>query len=158
MQDGAVVFACANPLPEIWPWDAHEAGARVVATGRSDFPNQINNSLGFPGIFRGVLDVRARKITSGMCLEAAFELARLAEEKGLSESHIIPSMDEWDVYPREAAAVAMKAIEEGVARLKMSRDEVYRRSLNIIERARSVTHLLMKGGYIQPPPALDKRE
>ena len=78
MAADAIVFACANPVPEIWPWDATEAGARIVATGRSDFPNQVNNSLGFPGIFRGVLDVRARSITDEMALAAADVLAGYA--------------------------------------------------------------------------------
>lgn len=74
MAAGAIVFACANPVPEIWPWEAKEAGARIVATGRSDFPNQVNNSLGFPGIFRGALDVRAKTITDEMALAASHEL------------------------------------------------------------------------------------
>jgi len=73
MADDAVIFACANPVPEIWPWEAKEAGARIVATGRSDFPNQVNNSLGFPGIFRGTLDVRAKTITDEMCIAAALK-------------------------------------------------------------------------------------
>ena len=77
MANDAIIFACANPIPEIWPWDAEDAGARVVATGRSDFPNQVNNSLGFPGIFRGVLDVKAKTITDDMCIAAATELAEL---------------------------------------------------------------------------------
>jgi malate dehydrogenase (oxaloacetate-decarboxylating) len=72
MTPGAIVFACANPTPEIWPWEAKEAGAMVVATGRSDFPNQVNNSLGFPGIFRGTLDVQAKNITDEMCIAAAW--------------------------------------------------------------------------------------
>jgi len=80
MADDAVVFACANPVPEIWPWEAQEAGARVIATGRSDFPNQVNNSLGFPGIFRGALDVRARTITDEMCFAAAEALAHPAAQ------------------------------------------------------------------------------
>ena len=75
MAKDAIVFACANPVPEIWPWEAKEAGAAVVATGRSDFPNQVNNSLGFPGIFRGTLDVRARTITDEMCFAAAQAMA-----------------------------------------------------------------------------------
>ena len=79
------IFACANPIPEIWPWDAQEAGARIVATGRSDFPNQVNNSLGFPGIFRGVLDVKAKTVTDDMCIAAAQELANYAEERGINE-------------------------------------------------------------------------
>src|SRR5271157_2736914 len=115
MAKDAVVFACANPIPEMWPWDATEAGVAVFATGRCDFPNQVNNSLGFPGIFRGTLDVRAKTITDEMCIAAAIELARVAEEKGLSCDYIMPSMDEVDVFAREAAAVAMKAIEQGIA-------------------------------------------
>src|SRR5512135_3190978 len=99
MAKDAIVFACANPLPEIWPWDAKEAGAAIVATGRSDFPNQVNNSLGFPGIFRGTLDVRARTITEGMALAAARELARCAEERGIHQENIVPRMDEWTVFP-----------------------------------------------------------
>ena len=75
MAKDAVVFSCANPVPEIWPWEAKAAGAAVVATGRSDFDNQVNNSLGFPGIFRGTLDVRARTITDDMCFAAATALA-----------------------------------------------------------------------------------
>ena len=86
MANRAIVFACANPVPEIWPWEAKEAGARVVATGRSDFPNQVNNSLAFPAVFRGALDVQASSLTDEMLLAAAYELARCAEEKGLDLS------------------------------------------------------------------------
>jgi len=108
MGKDSIVFACANPVPEIWPWEALEAGARIVATGRSDFPNQVNNSLGFPGIFRGTLDVRARTITDEMCFAAATALAEHVGDR-LDEEHILPTMDDWEVFPREAAAVAMKA-------------------------------------------------
>ncbi|MCX7707309.1 MAG: NADP-dependent malic enzyme, partial [Anaerolineae bacterium] len=80
MAEDAIVFACANPVPEIWPWEAEAAGARIVATGRSDFPNQVNNSLGFPGIFRGALDVRARTINEEMKVAAARALAALTRE------------------------------------------------------------------------------
>ena len=83
MATDPIVFVCANPIPEMWPWDAKEAGAAVVATGRTDFPNQVNNSIGFPGIFRGTLDVRAKTITDEMCIAAAEELAKVAEDKGL---------------------------------------------------------------------------
>ena len=86
MAKDAIVFACANPVPEIWPWEAKAAGARIVATGRSDFPNQVNNSLGFPGIFRGALDVRARTITDEMCLAAAEALAGAAPDGGMNPS------------------------------------------------------------------------
>ena len=120
MADNAIVFACANPMPEIMPWEAKEAGARIVATGRSDFENQVNNSLGFPAVFRGALDVRATCITDEMCIAAADAIASYAEEKGISEDYIIPKMEEREMYVREAVAVGMKAIEQGVAEKKMS--------------------------------------
>jgi malate dehydrogenase (oxaloacetate-decarboxylating) len=153
MATDAIVFPVANPVPEIWPWEAHEAGARIVATGRSDFPNQVNNSLGFPGIFRGVLDVRASTITDEMCIAAARELAKTAEDKGLREDYIVPTMSEWEVYPREATAVALKAIEQGVALVKKSRQEIYEEAERIIRRAREETKFLMDGKFIPPAPA-----
>ena len=156
MATDAIVFACANPIPEIWPWDAQEAGARIVATGRSDFPNQVNNSLGFPGIFRGVLDVKAKTITDDMCIAAAQELANYAEERGISEKDILPRMDEWEVFPREAVACALKSIEQGVARVKPSRQELYERASAIIRNARESTELLMKHGLIKQPPSETK--
>jgi malate dehydrogenase (oxaloacetate-decarboxylating) len=152
MADDSILFVIANPVPEIWPWEAAEAGARVIATGRSDFPNQVNNSLGFPGIFRGTLDVRARTITDEMCIAAAEELARVAEERGLDETHIVPAMDELDVFAREAAAVGMKAIEQGIARVQKSRKELFEGALHLIRRAREETKFLMQDGFIRPPP------
>ncbi len=152
MANDAIVFATANPIPEIWPWEAEEGGARIIATGRSDFPNQVNNSLGFPGIFRGALDVRARTITDEMCIAAAHAIADTAEDHGLSETYIVPSMDDPDVFVREAVAVGMKAIETGIARVTMSREELERRARTAIERARGQTKLLMDQGYIQNPP------
>jgi malate dehydrogenase (oxaloacetate-decarboxylating) len=153
MNEDAVVFACANPIPEIWPWEAKEAGARIVATGRSDFPNQVNNSLGFPAIFRGALDVRAKTITDEMCIAAAEELAYYAEEKGLlSEDYLIPTMDEWEVYPREAAAVGVKAVEQGVARINLSKEELLENAEKLISLAREQTKLLMEEGIIPPAP------
>ncbi len=149
MAKDAIVFACANPIPEIWPWEAKEAGAAVVATGRSDFPNQVNNSLGFPGIFRGTLDVRAKTITDEMCVAAAEELANMAEEKGLDPDYILPNMDEWEVFPREAAAVAVKAIEQGIARKTMTFDEEFENAAKIIRRSRDITQMMMKEGYIE---------
>jgi malate dehydrogenase (oxaloacetate-decarboxylating) len=150
MAKEAIVFVCANPVPEIWPWEAKEAGARIVATGRSDFPNQVNNSLGFPAIFRGTLDVMATTITDEMCIAAAMELAKCAEDKGLRDDYLIPTMDEWEVYPREAVAVGMKAIEQGVARLKMSREELLKKSSEIIRDARGSVDVLMQEGFIKP--------
>jgi len=156
MANDAVIFACANPIPEIWPWEAEEAGARIVATGRNDFPNQVNNSLGFPGIFRGVLDVKAKTITDDMCIAAAIELAGFAEERGMHERDILPRMEEWEVFPREAVACALKSIEQGVARVKLSRQELYERASAIIKNARESTALLMKHGSIKPAPPEEK--
>jgi len=156
MADNAVLFACANPVPEIWPWEAEAAGARIVATGRSDFPNQVNNSLGFPAIFRGVLDVKAKTVTDDMCIAAAQELAKFAEERGMHEKDILPRMEEWEVFPREAVACALKSIEQGVARIKLSREELYERASAIIQNARKSTELLMKHDLIKPPPPEDK--
>lgn len=152
MQNDSIIFACANPLPEIWPWDALEAGARIVATGRSDFPNQINNSLVFPGVFRGVLDVRSTKITDEMCIAAAFEIAKVAEDKGINEKYIVPTMDEWEVFIREAVVVGMKAIEQGHARTKRSKQELQDMSRKTIKRSRDIVQTLMKEKHIQPAP------
>jgi malate dehydrogenase (oxaloacetate-decarboxylating) len=152
MAKDAIIFACANPVPEIWPWEARAAGARIVATGRSDFPNQVNNSLGFPAIFRGVLDVAARTITDEMCITAAAELARCAEERGLSEEYILPRMDEWEIFPRQAAAVGMKAIEQGVARVVMTKDELLAKASRIIRQAQAETKALMEKGLIPSAP------
>ncbi|MCL4488135.1 MAG: NADP-dependent malic enzyme [Chloroflexi bacterium] len=148
MAKDAILFACANPIPEIWPWDAKEAGAAVVATGRSDFPNQVNNSLGFPGIFRGTLDVRAKTITDEMCIAAATAMAGMAEEKGLSQDYIMPLMDEWEVFPREAVAVAMKAQEQGIARIALTAEEELKQASAIIKRSRNLTDSMMKEGFI----------
>ncbi|NLS75997.1 MAG: NADP-dependent malic enzyme [Chloroflexi bacterium] len=152
MASDAIVFPCANPIPEIWPWDAKEAGARIVGTGRSDFPNQLNNSLGFPGIFRGALDVRATTITDEMCLAAAAELAQCAEDRGINDDDIAPRMDEWEVFPREAVAVGMKAQEQGIARIQMSREDLYNQASAIIKNAREMADMLMREGIIAMPP------
>jgi len=153
MAEDAIIFPCANPIPEIWPWEAKEAGARIVGTGRSDFPNQVNNSLGFPGIFRGVLDVRATTITDEMAIAAARELALCAEERGLDDDHILPTMDDWEVFPREATAVGMKAQEQGVARLTMSRGDLLSKAKATIRQAQDMVHFLMDKELIPPVPA-----
>lgn len=152
MAKDAIIFACANPIPEIWPWEAKEAGAKIVATGRSDFPNQVNNSIGFPGIFRGTLDVKARTITDEMCIAAAYELAKCAEDRGISEDNIAPTMAEWEVFIREAVTVGLKAIEQGVAREKPSREELTKRAEKMIKESRETLDLLMKTGKIPPAP------
>ncbi|GJQ36004.1 MAG: malate dehydrogenase [Anaerolineaceae bacterium] len=151
MAKDAIVFACANPVPEIWPWEAKEAGAAVIATGRSDFPNQVNNSLGFPGIFRGTLDVRARTITDEMCFAAAQAMANHVGDR-LAPDFILPDMDDWEVFPKEAAAVAMKAIEQGLARIECTYDEEFERASKIIKRSRSMTKRMMEEGFIAEPP------
>jgi malate dehydrogenase (oxaloacetate-decarboxylating) len=138
MNKHSIVFLEANPIPEMWPWEAEEAGAEIVATGRSDFPNQVNNSLFFPAVFRGVLEVRAKTVTDTMTRAGAVELAKAAEDKGLSRHYIIPTMEEWEVYPRVAAAIGAQAVEEGAARLKLSKDEVYGRSKARIQRCREI--------------------
>ena len=122
MAENAIVFALANPTPEITPEEARKGGARIVATGRSDYPNQVNNSLGFPAIFRGMLDVRATVINVKMMLAAAEAIATCAAEKGLTPDYIIPSMDEAHLYPREAVAVAEAAMASGVARVTVDVD------------------------------------
>jgi malate dehydrogenase (oxaloacetate-decarboxylating) len=152
MAKDPILFCCANPIPEMWPWDAMENGAKVFATGRSDFPNQVNNSLGFPGIFRGTLDVMARTITDEMCIAAADELAKLAGEKGLRPDYIVPTMDDWEVFPREAAAVGMKAIEQGIARRNLTRKQIYDEAMEKIKAARDLTKLMMEKGVIPKAP------
>ena len=152
MAKDAILFACANPIPEIWPWEAKEAGIRIMATGRSDFPNQVNNSIGFPGIFRGTLDVKAKTITDEMCIAAAYELAQCAEDRGISEDNIIPTMGEQEVFIREAIAVGIKAIEQGVARETPSLEELTKQAEKMITEAREATALLMKSGLIPPVP------
>ena len=148
MAKDAIIFACANPIPEIYPWDAKEAGAKVVATGRSDFPNQVNNSLCFPAIFRGTLDVMATTITDEMCIASAVELAKCAEDKGLRNDYLLPTMDERGVFPRQAVAVGMKAIEQKVARVKMTKEQLFEKSSAIIDRARKEVDVMMKNGLI----------
>ncbi len=152
MAANSIVFPCSNPVPEIWPWEAKEAGARIVGTGRSDFPNQLNNSLGFPAIFRGALDVRARTITDEMCLAAAEALAALGEEKGLDDDHIVPDMEEETLYPREAVAVGLKAIEQGLARVELTGEELYTLADERIRNARAMINAMMDEGAIAPVP------
>ena len=117
MAKDAIVFAMANPTPEIMPDEAKAAGARIVATGRSDFPNQVNNCLGFPGIFKGALKVRASQINEEMKLAAAYALASLISEEELNENNIIANAFDPRVVERESEAVAKAAVESGVARI-----------------------------------------
>jgi malate dehydrogenase (oxaloacetate-decarboxylating) len=152
MAPKAIVFACANPVPEIWPHAAKEEGAYIVATGRGDFPNQVNNSVCFPGLLKGALLVRARKVSDGMAIRCAHSIADFAEKRGISEIDITARMDESEVFAIEAADVAMKAIEEGVARVTMSWEAVYEKAKADIAASRALTDDLMKLGHIATPP------
>jgi malate dehydrogenase (oxaloacetate-decarboxylating) len=146
----AIVFACANPVPEIWPTAAREAGAAVVATGRSDFPNQVNNSLVFPGMFRGVLDVRATKITDRMMLAAMHELAAAAEPGGLSADRILPPMSDRELPIRLAVATGLEAQHEGVAMRQLTGEAIRAQAARIIERTRATLDLLRRERLIAP--------
>lgn len=146
-----IVFACANPVPEIYPYAAKEAGAHIVATGRGDFPNQVNNSLGFPGILKGALLVRARKITDEMAIAAAYSVANFAEKKGIHPDYIMPTMDETEVFAQEAADVAMTAIKNGVARRELDHATAFKKTLADIHEARAAIDVLMKNDIIKPP-------
>ena len=115
MSDDSVIFAMANPTPEIFPDDAKEAGAKLIGTGRSDFPNQINNVLAFPGIFRGALDVRATEINEEMKIAAAYAIANSVSDEELNSNYIIPKAFNLDVQKKVAEAVKEAAIKSGVA-------------------------------------------
>ncbi|WP_041395991.1 NAD(P)-dependent malic enzyme [Parasphaerochaeta coccoides] len=162
MAKDSIVFVCANPVPEIWPYAAHEAGAAIVATGRGDFPNQVNNSVCFPGILKGALIVRARKITDAMAIRCAHSIADFSEKLGISRNNIIATMKETELFAVEAADVAMQAIADGVARVNLTWQQVYDTALADIKASRKLTDDMMKLGHIQEPPqsmlqeALDK--
>ena len=152
MRPRGIGFFMANPVPEIWPWDASEAGLAVVGTGRGDFPNQINNSLGFPGIFRGTLDVCATTITDEMAIAAARAIAQTAVDRGLREDSILPTMMETDTFINQAVAVGLKAIEQGIARRPLTADELRAEAENRICHAQQETLILQREGLIPPPP------
>jgi malate dehydrogenase (oxaloacetate-decarboxylating) len=152
MAPKSIVFACANPVPEIYPYAAKEAGAFIVATGRGDFPNQVNNSVGFPGILKGALLVRAKGISDGMAIAAARSLAKYAEDRGITPDNIIATMEEPGVFPHEAADVAMQAVKEGLARVNLSREEVFKRAEEDITYARNLVASMVKEGYIKEVP------
>lgn len=135
MKKDPIIFAMANPVPEIDPGEAKEAGARVVGTGRSDYPNQINNVLAFPGVFRGALDVRASEINEEMKLAASYALAELIPDSELNEDYIIPKPFDPRVAPQVAKAVAKAAMETGVARLKVDPEEVAKNTIEMVKKA-----------------------
>jgi malate dehydrogenase (oxaloacetate-decarboxylating) len=147
-----IVFALANPVPEIWPDVARAAGAAVVATGRSDFPNQVNNSLVFPAVFRGILDARARAIPDEVVLAAARELARGASRRGLSAQHLLPTMEEPEVFPEVAASVGDAAVRLGIARRRLSHDEFLERARTMMHRSSRLTRTLARARLTPPMP------
>ena len=149
MAKKSIVFVCANPVPEIYPYQAKEAGAYIVATGRGDFPNQVNNSVCFPSILKGTLLVSARKITDGMAICAAHSIAEFAEKRGIHTENIMPSMLEWELFPKVTADVAMQAIKEGVALKNLTWQQVYEAAKSDIREAQELTNLLQEKGYIK---------
>ena len=152
MAEKAIVFACANPVPEIYPYAAKEAGAYIVATGRGDFPNQVNNSVGFPGILKGALTVRAKKITDNMAIRAAHAIADFADKKGINPEHIIPTMEDTELFPEVAVAVAMQAIEDNVARVVLAKEKVYEQTSEDIKLSHAMIDDLMQKEFIKKPP------
>lgn len=150
MNGKGIVFALANPVPEIWPRLALESGAAVVSTGRSDFPNQINNSLVFPGVFRGALDARATGVNIEIMLSASREIADFVSDPG--PERIVPTMEEWELYPRVASAVAAKASEMGLARKSGSREFFFKTAHELIESNRNMYRRMLEEKYIRNLP------
>lgn len=153
MGEKPIVFVCANPVPEIYPHAAKEAGAFIVATGRGDFPNQVNNSVGFPGILKGALLVKASKITDEMAIAAAESIARFSENRGIHTENIIANMNETELFPQVAADVAMQAIKDDVARKKMTWQQAYDIAKNDIAQTRGVMKMMQENNFIKEPPA-----
>ncbi|MDR0600314.1 MAG: NADP-dependent malic enzyme [Treponema sp.] len=153
MAEKAIVFACANPVPEIWPYAAKEEGAFIVATGRGDFPNQVNNSICFPGILKGALLVRAKKISDGMTIRCAHSIADFSEKRGIGPDNIIATMEETELFAVEAADTAQQAVREGAARINLSWEEAYRQAGADIAAVRTLTEDMRRLGHIREPPA-----
>lgn len=152
MNSKAIVFTCSNPVPEIYPYKAKEAGAFIVATGRGDFPNQVNNSICFPAILKGTLLVESSKITDAMAITAAESIAKYAENQDLSVNYIVPDMMEVDMFPQVAADVAMQAVKEGVARKILTREQVYTQAKQDIFQAREMTNVMIEKGFVKNMP------
>ncbi len=152
MSPKSIVFACANPVPEIYPYLAKEAGAFIVATGRGDFPNQVNNSICFPSILKGTLLVSSMKITDNMAIRAAHSIAEFAQSRGISPDNIMPNMLESELFPTVAAEVAMQAIQDGVALNIKSKSEVYHTAKQDIEESHAITRFLQEKGFIKEFP------
>ena len=153
MAKDPIVFALANPVPEIWPEVATAAGAAIVATGRSDFPNQVNNSLIFPAVFRGVLDARARSIPDEIVLAAARELAAHARDRGLSATHLLPTMEEVEVFPHVAAAVGEASVRLGIARRPLSREQFFELARARMDRSERLVRALARARLTPPMPS-----
>jgi malate dehydrogenase (oxaloacetate-decarboxylating) len=158
MADDAIVFACANPVPEIYPSDAYNAGAAIVATGRGDYPNQVNNSLGFPGILKGVLLTGASRITDRMAIAAAGAIAEYAVQGIIGPGRILPSMTDTGLFPFVAAKVALAAQSEGVARFFPREEEVQKAAASDMENARKAWAAVVASGAVKPFPATRIRE
>jgi len=137
MAKDAVIFAMANPVPEIMPDEAKAGGAKVMATGRSDFPNQINNVLAFPGVFRGALDARASAINEEMKLAAVYAISGIVTEEELNPDYIIPGPFDARVAPAVAAAVAKAAMDTGVAGVKVDPEEIAARTAKMVDAVRA---------------------
>ncbi len=149
MAERSIVFACANPVPEIYPHTAKEAGAYIVATGRGDFPNQVNNSVCFPSVLKGTLLVQSRRITDSMAIAAAHAIAQFAENRGINPDNIIPNMTESELYPIVAAKVAMQAIAEGYARIILPEDAILKQAKHDIGEAQRIIHILTEENMLK---------
>ena len=158
MNKKGILFALSNPVPEIMPNEALKAGMKIVATGRSDFPNQVNNSLIFPSIIRGVFDVRSKSIPDEVIISAAIELAKYTEDEGtLSERHILPTMMDWEIYPLVAAAVGAKCVDLGIARLALTRKQIHDRAKLLIEKSKKMIGSNQKANLIESFSRVDKK-
>ncbi len=158
MNENAIVFALSNPIPEIWPRDALRAGAKIVATGRSDFPNQVNNSLLFPSIMRGVLDVRSKAVPDEVIVVAAQELAKYARDTGsMDEEHILPTMMDEEIYPIVASAVGEACMKMGLARKNLKRKELEANARSVIEKSHKIIRALQQNHLIEPLPKFGSR-
>ncbi len=152
MARDTILLACANPVPEIWPWEAKAAGARIVGTGRSDLPNPINNSLCYPGVFRGVLDVRPRGISDRMAIAAAEALAAAGASGRLADDRLLPTIAQWEMAAHAAAATMAAAEVEGLARAPQPLEEERAAARAVIANARRAMKLLMAGSAIPAVP------
>jgi len=158
MAEGSIVFACANPVPEIYPSDALAAGVAIVATGRGDYPNQVNNSLGFPGILKGVLLTGATSITDKMAVAAARAIAEYGVQGIIGSGRILPTMTDTGLFPHVAAKVAAAAQSEGVARLFPTMEEVYSAASADMESAREAWAAVTESSAVKPYPSEKLRE